>query len=137
MTPHPPPLRRAQLDALLAFLPIFAQPGYIFGEWHADPGVLPFWSQSPEVAEFIQVLYHQQFLITFDWVTWAAEAQHYDEDGGAALATADLDTLRKLMTAFVRADRFSEGTLAARFQSGQITAILRRLQQIRETMAAT
>ncbi|MBP1468929.1 hypothetical protein EYB53_024685 [Candidatus Chloroploca sp. M-50] len=36
MTPLPPPLRRAQLDALLAFLPIFAQPGYIFGEWHAE-----------------------------------------------------------------------------------------------------
>jgi hypothetical protein len=40
------------------------------------------------------------------------------------------------MTSYVRADRFSEGTLASLFQSGQIITVLQRLRQIRDAMAA-
>lgn len=41
-------------------------------------------------------------------------------------------TLRKLLTAHVRADRFSEGHLASVLESRHITAMLRRLKRIRE-----
>ena len=40
----------------------------------------------------------------------------------------------ELVTAHVRADRFVEGHLVSVFESGHITAILRRLKQIREEM---
>jgi hypothetical protein len=40
----------------------------------------------------------------------------------------------ELLTAHVRGDRFVEGHLASVFESGHITAILRRLKQIREEM---
>ena len=47
-----------------------------------------------------------------------------------ALASADLLTLRKLLTTHIRADRFTEGHL----ESGHITAILRQLKQIRDAL---
>ena len=134
-TATPPDLSPAQLDAILAYLPIFAQPGFVFGAWHTPEGQFPFWTASHEVRAFLTVLHHEQFITPFDWVNWAKEAQRYRTGGDTALATADLTTLRKLLTAYVRADRFAEGTLAARFEEGHITAILRRLQQIRATSA--
>ncbi len=93
-------------------------------------GFFPFWAQSPEA------LYRERFIVPFDWGGWADEARRYTEGGEAALATADRATLRKLLTTYVRADRFAAGTLAAQFQSGQIAAILRRLRQIRDELAA-
>lgn len=132
----PNELSLAQLDALLAFLPIFERSGYSFGEWQVKRGVFPFFAESPEVTAFVQALHQEQFITPFDWVSWAEEARRYTEGGDAALATADLETLRKLLTTYVRADRFSTGTLASLFQNGQITAVLRRLKQIRDTMAA-
>lgn len=136
MEDTPIDLSLAQLDTILAYLPIFERPGYSFGEWHNEPGVFPFWAASPEATAFIAALHHEQFITPFDWVSWAEEARRYSEGGEAALATADLTTLRKLWTSYVRADRFSEGALASAFESGQITALLRRLRQIRDTMAA-
>lgn len=137
MDNDPPRLTLAQIDAILAFLPIFEQPGYSFGTWHAPEGVFPFWDPSAEVQAFTQTLYDQQFITPFDWVAWSSEAQRYIDGGDDAFASADLDILRKLITSFMRADRFSEGTLATMFQGGQITAVLRRLRQIRATMAST
>ena len=51
-----------------------------------------------------------------------------------ALDGADLLTCRKLLTTDVRLDRFVDGHLAHNLETGQITAILRRLQQIRDKM---
>jgi len=117
-----------QIDAVLEFLPAFQSPGYKFGEW-ADAG---YFSYSPEVDEWIRTLYEQDFLLPFDWTRWK-EAQRYRSQPGA-LETADLLTLRKLLTTHVRADRFVEGHLASVLESGHVTAILRRLKQIRGQM---
>lgn len=129
-------LSLTQLDTILAYLPIFERPGYSFGEWQITRGVFPYWAASPEATAFVEALYRERLITPFDWGSWAAEARHYTEGGGEALNTADLTTLRKLITSYVRADRFSEGTLASLFQSGQITAVLRRLGQIRDALAA-
>ncbi|MBX0330827.1 hypothetical protein K2Z83_24520 [Oscillochloris sp. ZM17-4] len=136
MISSPNEISLSQLDALLAFLPIFERPGYSFGEWQTQPGVFPYWSASPETSAFIHALHREGFITPFDWGAWPEEARRYTEGGATALATADLTTLRKLMTSYVRADRFTTGTLASLFQSGQITAVLRRLRQIRDAMGA-
>jgi hypothetical protein len=83
------------------------------------------------VDDFIKALYAQNVIISFDWTGWRREAQRYQTDP-RALATADLLTLCKLLTLHVRADRFSEGHLASVLESGHITAVLRRLKQIRD-----
>jgi len=99
-----PEIGSRQIDRVLEFLPAFESPGYRFGEW-GDSG---YFSYSPEVDDFIKTLYEQDILVAFDWVSWKEEAQRYQSEVGA-LQRADLLTLRKLLTAHVRADRFVEG----------------------------
>jgi hypothetical protein len=122
-----------QLDALLRFLPIFEQPGYVFGEWRSAEGQFPYYSMHREATEFVQTLYGQQVVFSFDWRNWQQEAERFVADP-EALGTADLLTLRKLLTTHVRRDRFVEGHLASMLECGHITAILRRLGKIREQM---
>ena len=123
-----------QIDTVLKYLPIFEAQDYQFGHWVEQEGRFPYFSFSPEVDEFVDTLYKQNIIIPFDWVNWREEAEGCQSDP-AALETADLLTLRKLLTAHIRADRFVEGHLASIFESGHIAAILRRLKQIRDKMA--
>jgi hypothetical protein len=46
------------------------------------------------------------------------------------LAVATADELVKLTTSLVRADRFTEGTLAWAFESGLLLAIARRAEEL-------
>lgn len=78
-------------------------------------------------------MYKNRWIIDFDWPSWGDEARRYEHE--EILATADLETIRKLLTGHVRNDRFCEGHLLSVLESGLITAILRRLRVIREGMA--
>lgn len=123
-----------QIDAVLKFLPLFESQDFIPGEWIEKQGFFPHFSYSPEVLAFIRALYEQNFVLTFDWFNWSETATKYQENP-QALNSADLLTLRKLLTAHVRADRFTEGHLAAVLQSGHIVAILKRVRQLRNGKA--
>ena len=46
-----------------------------------------------------------------------------------------MQQLQKLLTALIRQDRFVTGALAGAFESGLLTAIVRRVEQLR--LAAT
>lgn len=128
-----PEIGPQQLDAILAFLPIFERPGYVFGEWRSPEGQVPHYSTSSDVNDFAGALYKQRMVFVFDWVSWQEEAERYHSDPGA-LETADLLTLSKLLTTHVRRDRFVEGHLGSMMECGHIAAILRRLKAIREEM---
>ncbi len=128
-----PEIGLQQINAILKYLPIFEKQDDQFGQWVEQEGQFPYFSFSPEVDEFISMLYKQNMIIAFDWTSWREEAARYQTDP-AALEAADLLTLRKLLTAHVRADRFVEGHLARVFESGHMTAVLRRLKQIRDDM---
>ena len=125
-----------QIDAVLRYLPLFEQEGFSPGDWQTQEGQLPYFASSPEVDAFVQTVYEQGIICTFDWTGWQDEAQRYRSDPGS-LAQADLLTVRKLLTLHVRADRFVEGHLASAFENGQIVAILRRLKHLREEMAGS
>ena len=128
-----PEVGPTQLDVVLSFLALLDRPGYAFGEWHTPKGQFPFYAMSDEVMGFVQALYDQGIVFSFDWPSWQEEAQRYVTDP-TALAAADLLTLRKLLTVHVRKDRFVEGHLAGVLESGHIANILRRLEQIRREM---
>ena len=128
-----PQIGLQQIDAILKYLPTFEKENYQFGQWVDPEGGFPYFSFNPEVDGFIDALHKQDMIIPFDWTSWSEEAEHYQTDA-EALETADLLTLCKLLTVHVRADRFVEGHLASVFENGHITAILRRLKQIREKM---
>ena len=127
-----PPIGPAQLDAVLRFLPLFEQPGYVFGVWHLPKGQFPFYAPNDEVMAFMLALESQRITFPFDWPGWQAEAQRYVDDS-RALDTADLGICRRLLTTHVRLDRFAEGHLARMLETGHIAAILRRMQQIHNT----
>lgn len=110
MTPEAPNLTSARIDAVLAFLPEFEQPDLSAGTWRGGAGQFPYWDPNPHVQAFVQTLYDTEFVFSFDWGAWSDEAHRYTAGGAAALADADLLTLRRLLTSYVRADRFSEGT---------------------------
>lgn len=124
----------AQIDAVLAFLPIFEQPGFSAGQWAGGSNQMPYFAYRPEVNEFVSTLYAQEFIVVFDWTAWQEEANHFRLDP-AALVQADLLTVCKLLTTHIRADRFVEGHLAQIIESGHLAAILRRLKQLRGKMS--
>jgi hypothetical protein len=129
-----PAIGPAQIDALLAFLPLFEQKGYVFGQWERREGTLGWYRLSEGANRFRRVLGRQGFIRPFDWPAWAAANGRKYADDPAALASTDLDTLCKLLTWHVRADRFVEGNFGAALESGHVTAILRRLRDIRAGM---
>ncbi|HET6386014.1 MAG TPA: DUF6508 domain-containing protein [Armatimonadota bacterium] len=122
-----------QVDAVLAFLPLFDVERPVFGAMVSNPGEFPHFNASENVERFVRALYDEGFILSFDWAKWRDESRRFLEEPGA-LETADLDILRKLFTTIVRADRFCEGYLAGELENGHVTAILRRLKQIRATL---
>jgi hypothetical protein len=90
--------------------------GVIVMGWY-DPG--------PEALAFLD---DARALITpFDWPAWASGPEGQALIGHPeAVASASADDLRKLLTTYVRSERFGDGTLEAVFASGILTAIVRR-----------
>jgi hypothetical protein len=132
--PRERPLTKADFEAILRFLPAFEDPEVAFTEPlepQSDvPGVIvcdeP--DLSPLALEFIDALHEHGWIIAFDWVRWELGPrldQHRE-----LIARARVETLRRLLTCHMRADRFTEGHLVYAFESGGFTAILRRLQQL-------
>ncbi len=120
-----------RLRRLAAHLPAFQAPGFTFGAWEPsrtrDDGVieLGWYRFSPAADAFLRDL--AGWVTPFDWPTWATgEVGHSLLRDPDAVASASADNLGKLLTSVVRGDRFSEGTLAWAYESGLLTAILRR-----------
>jgi len=130
-----PEISIQQIDAILEYLPLFDREDFQPGQWVEREGQLPCFAFSTEVERFMHALYQQNFIFPFDWKSRSEEAKRYQSDP-EALGASDLLTLRKLLTAHVRADRFVEGHLAGLFQNGHVTAILRRLKHVRDSIAA-
>lgn len=132
-----PPISASTIDAILRFLSLFESPDFQAGRWvEKDPGAdgtlfFPFYEYSPDVNEFLGVLNDNGWIVPFDWPAWQEEAAKYI-DSSALLATADVETLRRLLTTHARMDRFCEGHFADMIGRGHIVAVLRRLARLRE-----
>lgn len=78
------------------------------------------------VLDFEEVMYDLDLVIPFNWSKW--------EEGRKIVNSGDyinLDTvaLLKVLTAFIRNNRFCDGALASRFEDGTIEKILRELKK--------
>jgi hypothetical protein len=124
-----PQIDREDIDTVLTYHPLLSDPAFSFGEWRVPEGQFPQYRFSAVADEFINVL--GKLIIVFDWPAWKEEATILMEDFDA-LAKADLLTLRKLITTHLREERFSEGHLAAQFESGHLLGILERLNELKE-----
>jgi hypothetical protein len=122
-----------QIDSILRFLPMFADPDAKHSRWHTEKGVMP-WCELSEVAgRFYRALYDDGFVVGFDWPGWQDKALSYF-NSPEKLVSADLLTIRRLLTLHVRKDRFCEGHFAEMLENGQIAAILQRLAVLRRVM---
>ncbi|MGM1048079.1 MAG: DUF6508 domain-containing protein [Bacillota bacterium] len=87
------------------------------------------------ISELYNELSNTGFLLVFDWIGWLKENEVFrnlDNDIEELIKKADLETLRKLMTAYIRGDRFNEGLFLKAVLSGKVGIILRRLKEITE-----
>ena len=123
----------AEIDAILSFLPIFETEGFRFGDWKTPDGELPWYQTSEEALRFIQSLYDNGWVVSFDWPEWTEIAGMYVKDAHK-LDEADLNTIRRLLTTHVRQEKFCEGHMAQVFECGHLVAILRRLKAMRELL---
>ena len=123
------PPSKANIEAILAFLPVLEAKGFAFGEIVAQPGQLGHTRMAQEVDGLVQALYDNGWVEPFDWSKFQDEAIGYFENP-SRLETVDVDTVRKLLTLHVRKDRFCDGHLLEMLEKGHIQAILRRLAQL-------
>lgn len=79
--------------------------------------------------KFVEQLYNSQFILSFDWMSWQSEARKYF-DNLLLIDEADLNTIRKLFTTIIRADRFNAGTYALMIDNGVILCMLMRLKAL-------
>jgi hypothetical protein len=131
-----------RLRLLARHLETFEAPGFSFGTWEPartrEDGVLVMgWHDpSPEALAFLDDVRAGGWITPFDWPAWASSAEgtallgHPD-----AVARASADDLRRLLTTYVRAERFGDGTLESAFDSGMLTAIIRRARVLADEVA--
>jgi len=112
----PPEISKENITAILKYIPIFEAENF----------------NPDEIYSFMQDLYDNNIIYPFDWPAWEDESQKLYKNPDA-LASADLETLRKLLTVHVRKDRFCEGHLAGVIRDGHVLAILKRLTSVLET----
>lgn len=132
--PRPP--TRSQVDELLRYLPLFqdcdvkahvAWRGGTASAPDGGAGSLPYPEYSPEVPEFFALAGKDHWSLA-DYSP-PAMSQLITNDSG--IAAADWQQIRGLLTYCVRGERFSDGHWAWLMQDGRITAILRRIEQLR------
>jgi hypothetical protein len=132
------PVSAEQIRAAAKFLPIFenikpddfSHSVRLPGQEDVCYGV-GFVEFHPAVNAFIEACYDNGFVQSFDWPASAGEAQQYMADP-KLVASASLTTCIKLVTGHIRYERFCDGPLHWQFESGHLTAILRRLEELAE-----
>jgi hypothetical protein len=80
---------------------------------------------------FVEAMTRAGWVLAFDWATWAQSAEGQRLLGEPHhIASATPDQLGKVLTALIRGERFSEGTLNDALQSGLLLAIARRAEAL-------
>ena len=100
-----------------------------------EPGTftMPWFSHSELTSRFLEVAYRDGWVRPdFDWTEWAEtpEARRLRDDRRALEQATVLD-LARLLTVVIGSDKFDEGALAEALESGLVTAVLRRVEQLR------
>lgn len=135
---HAKAISTGGIDRVCQFLPTFERKDYQFahvegGKYEDGTFTLPYYTYSHEVLEFESLLYKENFIYSFDWTKWQKQAEKLCIDP-KALQSADLLTIRKLLTTHIRKERFCEGHLLSVLESGHISDVLRRLKELRQEM---
>jgi hypothetical protein len=132
----PRPITRRRIDELLRYLPVFAVPDARFvTEWGGGPrpdGTIEmgYPVYASEVSAFFELAAQPCWC---DYEYHPATVGEMLEDD-ALIAAADLDGIRTMLTYCVRGERFGGGHWEEMLVSGVVVKLLRRLEQLRETV---
>jgi len=127
----PEKITEKNIDKILKFLPYFEDKNSQFYELKKEGNTLIFpYIYSVEVMAFMDVLRTENIIFPFDWVKWQNEAIKYFNDP-ELIESADILTLRKLLTLHIRKDRFCDGHLASVIDYGHLLSLLKRLKKLR------
>lgn len=120
----------SDINKLLHFLDFFSEPpDSLYRE------VNGYRCEAETMLAFRRALDETGFPIVFDWSQWIRDHEMYQNinmDIEEQIMHADLETLRKLMTSYIRGDRFNEGLFLAAATGGKIKQMLLRLQELTE-----
>lgn len=128
MISHISEIKFEELNRLVGFLDFFQRVDALMSEEEKRDML-----ECKETMEFYEELYNTGFLLVFDWKSWLDQNEIYKNIANNIeehVTKADLDTLRKLMTSYIRGDRFTEGLFEGVIINGHITKILTRLKEL-------
>ncbi|MBP7654309.1 hypothetical protein KA977_12860 [Candidatus Dependentiae bacterium] len=118
----------SECSKILKYLDYFSDSANKF--YSIESGSMDPYLYSKKVNEFIKDLYAVKFIYSFDYNEWySGEGKHYF-DNPELIAKMELQDLRKIVTAFVRSERFCSGTIAEMIDKGLIIKILKRLNEL-------
>ena len=129
-------ITREDIDALLEYLPLFEKPGREFAKWgglekNADGSLsFPFPVYDDDVEEFFRLVGQHGWL---DYGYKPEEAARMLADA-EFIERASLEQVKTMLTYCLRGERFCDGHRESLLEGGQIVALLRRLEAIREQM---
>ncbi|WP_340200807.1 DUF6508 domain-containing protein [Ascidiimonas sp. W6] len=85
-------------------------------------------SPHPDLHPFLGMLEHSGFTEVFDWGTWIESIGVDNLNSTDYLEKANLETLRKLMSAHLRMERFYAGHIQKLFTSNYMNKFFQRLE---------
>lgn len=113
------------IDNLLKFYDYFNNPQNQFFQVDTEKSIMDPYNYSFQTIQFISALYENHFIQPFDWSSF--NTLEYVE----RLETANITTITKILTAYIRADRFCSGSVAHLIKEGHLLRILDRLMEIK------
>ena len=87
-------------------------------------------SAHPDLHPFLGSLESTGFIEPFDWQAWVDAIGEEKVSDTNYVASADLNAIRKLMTAHLRLERFNAGHIQELFTSGYMDSVATRLQNL-------
>lgn len=81
---------------------------------------------------FLRYWYENMFVVQFDWENWEEGIEFLKQKEWFSIYDLDVEFCYKLLTAIIRADRFSEGLLQHYIEEGVLSSILTRLFDLKE-----
>ena len=123
------PSLKDRISAVTKYLEEFQREEFWFARWEKHNGGFPVCILHPLAESFLTDLLREEWVIPRRWPEWRDEAREIQEHP-ERLEQATVDTITRILSAHVLADRIKEGHLLKLFEEGHLQAILVRLDEI-------
>ncbi len=140
--PHPEPLDSRQLESLRGLVARLRAHEGPWGEWDGGERVgpreftMPFMDMGDLAHAAMKWMYDNKRIYIFEWGEWDEGRRIFQEWNAATAAALDHLTVRKLITAIARNDRFNEGAWVGMFEDGYGVPLFSRLLELEDELAA-